>query len=282
MIEEHNHHHKVGRFIGPQSDQEIIRKRIDWIDRRIITGITVLYLVAIVITEAITTYLGILPGMFLYTILLIGLINLYYFTDDRGYRQIFVGFVMIPLLRILSLVVPFPKTPQIIWQAMIGIPLLFGAAIAIHLTSLPTIRKDMPRKKWVDQLFFGLCGIPLGMAAFYLLKPEKIVPHFNLFWVILAAIILTFFSALTDEIIFRGIIQESFQTSFGSLSFLFSSILYAAMFLGTRSIGYILFFGFMGMVFAYWVQKSRSVWGAIIAHSLLNLVFFLFLPIVIR
>jgi membrane protease YdiL (CAAX protease family) len=126
------------------------------------------------------------------------------------------------------------------------------------------------------EILFGLSGILLGILAILLLPPpQPIIPLQTWYWYLFGVIILTVFSGFTEEIIFRGLIQDAFSYKFGLAGVFISAGLYTALFFGTLQPLTIVFFGLTGLIFAIWVKYSRSLLGVIIAHSLLNIIFLL-------
>ncbi len=238
----------------------------------------VIFFIVTIVAELAAIFLGALAGVIVDGILIIGLVNLTYFMTVPETRRIFMALILVPFLRILSIAIPIPQVSPIFWYVMIGIPLLLAAMIGVWVNKLPALTQSQPVGKLIVQVLFGLSGIPLALLAARVLPAVKMpIPDKSLGWVILGAIILFLFSALIDEIIFRGLVQNAFSVLFGRAGIIVTSILYAAMFLGTLQPGYVIFFGLTGLLFSAWVKFSDSLWGAIIAHGLFNLIFLLIL-----
>lgn len=240
------------------------------------TAIVALLFIALMIAaEEVTVFVGTLPGALIYGLLLVSLSNLNYFSHMQHERQVYLALTLPPLLRILSLAMPVPHKAQIFWYLIVSLPLLLSVVMVIRFNGLPALNRSMSWTKWINQLIFGLCGIPLGVIAFFVLKSKPIFIDPNQLWAVMGGIALTVFSAVMEELIFRGILQKALSYPFGFLSFFFSAILYASMFLGTLSLADVLFFGLTGLLFSLWVQISESLWGVISAHAVMNTVFFL-------
>ncbi len=229
-----------------------------------------------IVAEIITVYIGVLPGAIFYSLLLVGLIIAPYFSSVPAVHRLYLAFVLIPLLRILSLVMPVSHAAPYYQYALIGVPLLVASLLVARSNGLRSIRLNLTWVELLVQSLFGLSGILLGLLASVILQPSPILT-ISANWAlnILLGIVLTLFGAVTEEIIFRGVVQKALSSLFGFFSVFLGSILYASMFLGTLSAGYVLFYGFTGLLFAVWVQFSDSLWGAILAHGLMNIVFLL-------
>jgi uncharacterized protein len=235
-----------------------------------------LFVVVTIFSEVVTMFVDVVSGVLIYGAALLILINLAYFSKLRRTRQVYLALTLLPLLRILSLAMPIHQVPPIFQYVLTGVPLLVATFVAIRANSLPSLRLDLTGLEWVYQIIISLSGIPLGViAALTLVPPPSLVSHTNLFGILLLWIVFTLFGAVTEEVIFRGLVQKALSYSFGSLSVVLSSILYASMFLGTLSPGYVIFYGLTGLLFSIWVHISGSIIGVIMAHSLMNILFLL-------
>jgi membrane protease YdiL (CAAX protease family) len=238
---------------------------------------TVLYVAMVVFFEAITMFVGVVPGAVLYSLLLVVLANLSFFTRARSQRNVFLTFMLLPLLRLLSLAMPIPLVAPIFQYLLTGIPLLIATLLVVRHNGLHAFRMNLTPTEWFYQLVIGASGIPMGFIAFLILTPPpSLVDKTNLFWIFMLWVVFTLFGAVMEEIIFRGLIQRALFKSLGVSSIFLTSLLYASMFLGTLSPGYVIFYGLAGLLFSIWVKISDSLVGVIFAHSLMNIVFLLF------
>lgn len=239
------------------------------------TAVLVSVLMAAV-AEIVTVYVDVLGGAILYGILLLVFTNLAYFSRSRVGSQIYLALTLLPLLRILSLAMPIQQVAPIFRYVMTGIPLLISTVLVIRANGLPYLRLNLKGAEWLFQVLIGASGIPLGIiASLLLVPPPELLDNPNLAWIFVLWVAYTLFGAVMEEIIFRGIIQKALASTFGFYSVLISTLLYAAMFLGTLSPGYVVFYGLTGFLFSLWVRLSDSILGVIVAHSLMNIVFLL-------
>lgn len=257
--------------IAPHEADVIPPTRVDPIAIRVSA---ILFMAFIIGAEVVTVLIGLLPGAILYGVLLVGLINYYYFSRTVEERRIYLALTLVPVLRILSLAMPNPLVSQVFWYVMIGLPLLISTIWVARVNGLSSMRIDLPGMKWAGQFMIGLSGIPLGVIAALSLKaPFDGIVELDVIRFMFLIIAITLFGAVIEEIIFRGLIQKALTYPFGWLSVLFSSVLYASMFLGTLSPNTILLYGLSGLLFSIWVKLSDSLWGVIMAHSLMNIIF---------
>jgi membrane protease YdiL (CAAX protease family) len=243
--------------------------------KAIVVGI-VLFTAAV--AEIATMVFNVVVGATIDGVLLFTIVNVAFFSRSDSIRKILIPLLLVPLLRILSLAIPIPHIMPIFWYLLVGVPLLIATFIVVRVIGLPALSLRQSFMKWFLQILFGLLGIPIGILAAYLLSsPSIMIPGKTIGWIISGAIILTLCSALIEEIIFRGLVQNVTLDSYGLIGLLISSGVYAIMTVGTLSPGYVIFFGITGLLFSLWVKISGSLWGVILAHCLVNIIFLLLL-----
>jgi membrane protease YdiL (CAAX protease family) len=192
------------------------------------------------------------------------------------------------LLRVLSLTVPLREVPSLYWYAMIGIPLLLAAALAAYALGLSwsdlglslSSRSSFSRP---FQVAIAATGVPLSLVAFWLVpRPQPIPTTLAGHDIILAPIILFLFTGFAEELIFRGILQQTARQALGPpFSIVYSSVLFATMYVGSLSPGYVTFMGLVGLLFGWCVNRTGSLWGVVLAHSLLNIGMLLIWPVIL-
>ncbi len=237
---------------------------------------TYVFMTVALLAETITIFVGIVAGVLLHGALLVGLANLSYFSKTPAARRMYLAYSLVPLVRILSVAMPVQLVPLVYRYVMVGIPLALSTIVVAWFNGLPSLRLNLTLGEWSLQYLIGVTGVPLGTIAYLLLKPSpEILVNRSIWSVVQQAVFLTVFGAVLEEVIFRGLLQKALSYSFGFYSVLLSSILYAGMFLGTYSPSYLLFYGITGLFFASVTQYTDSIWGSVVAHSLMNVVFLL-------
>ncbi len=253
-------------------------KRIQVIPAAFYAGVIV-YTLLIIGAEIASTMIGVLAAGIIDSIVLLILANLAYFIRIPEVRRTIPALSLVPILRILSLALAIPKVPPIYWYALVGLPLFIAALVIIRTYKLPELLPGLHPTQWILQILFGLTGIAIGLLAIELLpSPKPIIPHYSLGWISAGAAIIIVFNGFTEEVIFRGLVQDAFTSIFGGAGILLSSLMYASLYIGTLSPITILFFGVTGLLFAVWAKVSHSIWGVIIAHCCLSIIFLLLIP----
>jgi membrane protease YdiL (CAAX protease family) len=184
---------------------------------------------------------------------------------------------LLPLLRLLSLTVPVDGASVITWIAMVGVPLLGAALLTMRALELDAAAVGLTVGSWAGQLQIALAGVPLGLSAYVILRPDAAAAEGAAGWVAGLPVIVVF-AGLTLELVFRGLLQRGLVEVMGRSGILVASALFAASFLGTRSAEYILFMGLVGGVLGWSYHRTGSIVGISVAHGLLNVGLLLLWP----
>ncbi len=228
------------------------------------------FVLAIAGAEVLGALVGVEAGAALDGVLLLVLINASVLGLVRPASLLPPILVLVPLLRILSVALPLRQVPQLAWYPLVGGPLLLGIVLAARTVGVP---KPPRRSHWsgvLVQAGVALVGIPLGMAAYAILRPRALT---SLTWhgVVLAGLLLLVFAALVEELLFRRLLQDVVVRLFGPAGLLLASVLYASTYAGSLSAEFALFMGGVGLAFALVVRRTGALWGVVVAHALLSL-----------
>jgi membrane protease YdiL (CAAX protease family) len=243
-------------------------------------SIVLAYLAAIASAEVAGVLIGVIPSTLFHALLILILLNHYISLNQAAYRRILPVFALAPLLRILSLIMPIKEVPQIYWYAMIGIPLLVAVTLTARLLKLSWTEIGLRLYSWRSQIFIACSGLPLSLTAFLLFRPATLITKFNWHDLVIGSVILLTFTGFTEEIIFRGLLQQVTTKIYGRVGVLCSSLLFAIMYIGSLSLSYIIFMGLTGLFFSWCVERTRSLWGVVLAHSILNIGMLLVWPLI--
>lgn len=248
-----------------------------------------LYLALVVVAETVVAfatregevYLGMGLHVLLLFVLLIHAAHLAP-ADPRASR-VLAAFALVPLIRILSLGLPFVPFNEVQWMAVIALPLLAGAVAVMYVLGLG------PREVYLRlgsleglplQAGVALSGVGLGVVEFFILAPTgPWIPELTLVHLLPAAVALGLASGLAEEIIFRGILQPEAEKVLGiGPGLLFVAALFAVMHIGFLSALDLLFVFGVGLYFGYVVQRTRNLLGVTFAHGLANVALYLVMP----
>jgi membrane protease YdiL (CAAX protease family) len=225
------------------------------------------YAAAIMAAEAVTVRGGVVLGTLCHAVLVLALLNHYVWLGHAPRRQALLVLVLAPLLRILSVTMPIKQLPPIYWFVLIGLPLLLSAAWTVRLLGVPWSGLGLRLRSWPWQCLVACSGIPLGAVGFMVGHPRALIPAMDWRDLVVGAIILTIFVGFTEELIFRGLLQQVMIDVFGPAGLLWSTVIYASLYISSLSWSYVVFIGLVSLFFGWCVQRTGSLWGVIAAHS---------------
>ena len=245
--------------------------------RLIIAG----YVLSIVLAEAIGVVVSPAVGAAAHAALIVLLAAHYAWGGATPYRRLLPVLLLPSLLRVLSLALPSRDVPQLYWYVLAGLPVLVAAGLAAWQLRLAPGRLGLGlRSDWV-QAAIALSGLPLALLAYFILRPAPLVTGAGWPLLLLAAVILVIFAAFLEEFIFRGLVLHATRDVLGRRGALVaSSLLFAALYLGALSPQFLLLIGLVGLYFGLCVERTGSLWGVTIAHSVMVVGLVLVLPLV--
>jgi len=176
--------------------------------------------------------------------------------------------------------IPFPQrflintAPPSVYALVIALIIAFVALKRISLTRIGLGRSSNPLYREIGA--GASVGILSGLAEYLILKPSPIrLAADNIQATLYVVIVMTLFVGLGEEMLFRGLVQESYQKVLPS----WSAILIASLQFGIMHYGWfnpleLLFAYGMGIVFGYSFWKTKSLIAPLTIHSLGNIVMF--------
>jgi membrane protease YdiL (CAAX protease family) len=238
--------------------------------RRALTSMNLVipvYAAAIMAAEAVTARAGVVLGTLCQAVIVLALLNHYVWLGHTPRRQALPVLVLVPLLRILSVTMPIKQIQPIYSFVLIGVPLLLSAAWTVRLLDVPWSGLGLRLRSWPWQCLVACSGIPLGALGFMVGHPTALIPALDWRDLVVGAIILTSFVGFTEELIFRGLLQQVMIDVFGPPGLLWSTVIYASLYVNSFSVSYVLFIGLVSLFFGWCVQRTGSLWGVAAAHS---------------
>ncbi len=248
------------------------------------------YLILAVVAETIASFgeepVGLFLGMGIHIVLLFTLLihASVLSTDDVVLSRFLATFTLIPLIRILSLGLPLVPVFTIIqWLFLISLPLMAAAITLMYsmrLRAKDVYLRPVGVRQIPIQAAIALSGLGLGVVEFFILRPAAPwIPELTLALFLPAAIVIGLGAGLTEELIFRGLLQPRAEEVVGKTTgLLFVALVFAAMHIGFKS-GLDLAFVFaVGLYFGFVVQRTKNLAGVILAHGLANVVLYLLMP----
>ncbi len=242
--------------------------------------VPLVYLAAIAIAEAVTTFSLPQAGMVLHGFLLVALLS-HAALFARGPRQrLLITLVLAPLIRLMSLSLPLPRFAFLYWYVVIGAPLFLAVFLTMRVVGFTGNKIGLTVRAWFFQVIFGLTGFGLGYIEYLILRPDPLVEALSWEQLWLPALILFIFTGFLEEVIFRGVIQRSAMESLGRYAPFYVAALFAILHLGYRSALDVFFVFGVALMFGAMVARTGSILGVTLSHGLTNISLYLIIPIV--
>ncbi len=259
---------------APERDQPLLRQPRFWL----LSG----YVVAFAVAELMAARVAPMTGLWLHTGLLSALFIHSVSADKERESELFLAMAVLPLIRILSLAMPLWVAEQVFWFPMVNIPLIIGTVIAAQQLRYTRYQLGLrlPSLKEIPlQVLIASSGFLIGFLERQIIQPVSLSASLTPTDIIVPAISLMLFTGLSEELLFRGVLQNA---AIKALSPLWG-ILYAAAIFGILHMGWqsYLDVAYVSVVGAFWgwvVYKTKSIFGVTIAHGIANIMLFLVLP----
>lgn len=245
-------------------------------------AIAILYLVAIGVAEALTTFVSPGGGIIFHAVLLATLIAHSSLTRERSSQSFLLCLSLVPLLRIVSFSMPLAPIAPIYWYLIVYPPLFVGALIAMWSLGFRPREVGLTLGKLPLQLAIGLTGVVFGIGEYFILSSqpgfEPLISELTWVKVLLPALILIVCTGFTEEFIFRGVLQRASGEALGHWGIVYVSVLFALVHLIHHSAIDILLVFVIALFFAWIVKRTHSLLGVSLSHGVTNIVLYLILP----
>lgn len=238
------------------------------------------FLALITAAELATSLLQPQVGLVLHAILLIGLLIYGAAEETKGERRLALALTLAPLIRVLSLSLPLFRFPQAAWYPIVAVPLLLAAWVIIRLLGLSRADLGLRLGKLPLQIMLMGGGLGLGAVEYAILKPAPLLDSYGAGALVLSALSLVIFTGFTEELIFRGLLQNVARPALGRWALLYVALLFAVLHIGYLSLFDVLFVFAVGMLFGEIVRRGGSILGVTLAHGLTNVTLFMIMPYV--
>ena len=177
----------------------------------------------------------------------------------------YLALSLLPLLALARLIMPQNSIESDVWELVVALPVMAGAALLIAMgreEERRPVRLTLS-KGW--QLAIVLSGAPIGLLAFGLGS----VAGENRGSAGLVVALAFFLAGCADEVLFRGVLQRSLESTYGRGSFIVSALLYTAMLLGNAPVA-VAVGSVLGFAFGYLVARTRALFAAAVTHGVVN------------
>lgn len=194
-------------------------------------------------------------------------------THAPGRSLPLAAMAMPSLLRIVSLTVPHPQIPVAAWYFLVGGSVLVAAPLVMRADARSAATVGLTVGARAPQLMIAASGIPLGLVlAFAAASSLPSLAPASTSATLTVLLSLGPFVAFPEELVFRGILQRALAEKIGGVAVVLVAVTYASMFLGTRSTPAVLVMACAGLIFGVGAQRSGSIAGTTVAHTIMLIV----------
>ena len=229
----------------------------------------------LVLSEILTYYSGVKTGLFAYITVLIFLIILYTLTKSLTdeYTRVFQIITLIPLYRIITLSIPTELITYNGYFILTTITILFASLILVYLLKFPLADIGLVLKDPKLQILCIAAGCVIGYLKWRIINLQLFEPS-------IPGVLTLILCAFTEELIFRGLIQQSIEKAQRNsfIAILLTSILYTTFFIPFLFSLELLLIFLISIFYGYVVSRSKSIIGVSISHALVNICCLVIIP----
>jgi len=203
---------------------------------------------------------------------------------DKNLSQFLTALVLAPLIRILSLSMPFIHFSKISGFLLISIPIFIAIFTCMWLQALRSkdVGLSLPILRHTPiEAGVILLAIPLGIIEYQILKPAPLpglgsgAANF-----IAYSFIFIVCTGYLEEFAFRGLLQYNAIRVMSK----WSGILFVATIFGVLHVGNLALFDCLlafsvGFVYSIVREKTGSIYGISVSHGIINIILFLVAPL---
>lgn len=188
-----------------------------------------------------------------------------------------------PLVRVVSFAISPTFLPGIWYYVAAESTLLMAAIVAIRVMGLPAARVGLrlPKKAWGLSLIIALSGVAVGWGESHIIHPAALSTSltFHAMWG--PALLLIVFTGLSEELLFRGVIQTVAVEVLGPWGgILYTAVGWSLLHIGWNSFGDVLYVFSIGLLWCWVRQRTQSILATTLAHGFANIYLFLVAPFV--
>jgi membrane protease YdiL (CAAX protease family) len=242
------------------------------------------YLLLLTAAEAVTTYVDAGIGMTLHAVMLILLLVHSALLSGSPLQPMLYALLLTPLIRLLSLSLPLNQFPVISWYLIVSLPLFAAAFVVMRLMgySMGQVGFRIRLRAIPFEIIVIVFGLFFGIVEYLILSPDQIITWEGANrWqdLIFPALMIIIGTGFMEELIFRGIIQQSAEKLFGKgIAIIYAAVIFAILHIGWQSAVDVLFVFIAGAFWGWVFSHTRSIIGISLSHGLTNIILFLVLP----
>ncbi len=238
-------------------------------------------ILGIIVGELIMFYDQILTGLGIHIINFIAIILIIIFGKlPLKEKNILQSLTLLILLRMINL-----SMPQFFTTALMQYPLIYGIMflpIYMVINSQQISSNDVGvnfRKLYIYVPIAIVIGIVAAIIEYRIIDPVALVEKIRFSDIALISIVMFVFIGITEELIFRSILQTRLEKILGlRYGLLLTGVIFGIMHVSYRILDEILFAIIFGIILGYIFQKTRNLLFVTSIHGTTNVTLFGILP----
>ena len=204
---------------------------------------------------------------------------------EKNLSQFLVVLLLAPLIRILSLSMPFAQVSKIFGFLFISIPIFLATftGMLVQGLRLKDLGFSLPKLKHVPiNAGVVLFAVPAGIIEFQILKPAPLpagegaglAANF-----VVAAAVFVVCTGFLEELVFRGLIQHNARKLMSRRwGIFFVSILFGVLHIGNLAVLDCFLAFSVGFLYSVIREQTGSIFGISLSHGIINVILFLVAP----
>lgn len=200
---------------------------------------------------------------------------------DLDRRRLYWILSILAIVRIISFAVSDTSFPGIWYYVVAETPLLVAAITALRAFGLTWSEVGVRLPKWwMLSIVVIITGAALGLAESRIIHPPALISSLTWGHIIFPSLLLIIFTGLSEELLFRGLLQHYAVKVMGNGSgIVFVALSWSLLHIGWHSAWDVVFVFGVGLAWGWIRQKVNSIIPTTIAHGLANIVLFLIVPL---
>jgi membrane protease YdiL (CAAX protease family) len=236
------------------------------------------YGAVIVTAEMVTALVDARWGVVLHAVVLWALLVHFSWAKERSEGKLLLALCLAPLIRILSLGMPLGDVDLVYWFLIVGAPMIVAALLVARTVGLTRYDLGLTVRAIPVQLLIGAMGVGLGIAEYFILKPDALIDELTWQQAWWPALILLVATGFGEELVFRGVMQSASTDALGKAAILFVAIVFAALHVGYKSAPDVALVFLVALFFGWVVARTGSLLGVTLCHGIANVVLYVIVP----
>ena len=236
------------------------------------------YVAAIVTAEILTALVDPRWGVGLHVAILWALLVHFSWAEKRSEAKLLLALCLAPLTRVFSLGMPLENVDLVYWFLIVGAPMIVAALVAARTLGLTRYDIGLTVRAVPVQLLVAAAGVGMGVAEYFILKPEALIDELTWQQAWLPALILLVATGFGEELVFRGVMQSASTEALGKAAVFHVAIVFAALHVGYKSAADVAFVFLVALFFGWVVARTGSLLGVSLSHGIANVVLYIIVP----